>query len=181
MEAVTSALSGLASDPAGTLEKLKVKATSTGDKMAATLEGIPMVGDQIKTVLVMAAEATSLPSGLILSGIAGVLMLIALLIIGLTNIVTMVAFSVPAIETIHTLKKPESEAKEVLEKTCMPLYWIVFSFMLMLEDILEVIPYCECPRSSASPPRRIGPHSMRCPLRPETCKFCKSNVAAQAL
>eukprot|EP01052_Picozoa_sp_SAG31_P016480 SAG31_NODE_1093_length_9952_cov_16.099056_15_plen_92_part_00 len=35
------------------------------------------------------------------------------------------------------------EAAKDIEKTYMPLYWIVFCFMLTAEDILGCIPYCE--------------------------------------
>jgi hypothetical protein len=111
-----------AADPAKLLNE-------TSETLKSATKGTP-----VESGLLILKEKTGVDEGLLALAISAVLALISYLLLGVTNIITVVAFGWPAFKSVKMLQLDPEQAEEAIQATAMPLYWIVFSFILVLES-----------------------------------------------
>jgi len=109
------------SDPASAL-------TDAAGHMKAAISDTP-----VQPFAKQLADAAGQPDeGLVMVGVVALGLLIGLFIIGAVNIVTGVGFVVPAYSTLQTMQGSNAE-KDIMAKM-VPVYWIVFSGLLVFEQ-----------------------------------------------
>ena len=81
-------------------------------------------------LLAAATDATQMPEGLLVLCASALLLLILVLIIGLSSAVTMIGFFPTALLSLRMLDEVDRDVA-----TAMPLYWLVFTLLLLLESI----------------------------------------------
>jgi hypothetical protein len=112
--------SQLLSNPVGALSEY-------GRPLAEGLRATPGAG----AALAMAHDTSQLDEGLLSVLFACVLLLLTSLIFGLSCLVTLLAFFPPAALSVRML----GNAPNMETATAMPLYWIVFSLLLLVESV----------------------------------------------
>eukprot|EP01052_Picozoa_sp_SAG31_P016479 SAG31_NODE_1093_length_9952_cov_16.099056_14_plen_93_part_00 len=90
MESVTAAF-----------DKVLEYSDTAGSALRKETAKMPLVGVKSEEVLAEGSKATGLPENQLLVGVCGFLSLIVLLVLGLTNVVTVVAFGGPALSSIR--------------------------------------------------------------------------------
>ena len=91
-------------------------------------------GTPVENGLVMLKKETGVDEGMLAFAISVALVLLACLLLGVANITTVVAFGWPAFESVNMLQLDPEQAAKVIQAAAMPLYWVVFSFILVLES-----------------------------------------------
>eukprot|EP01051_Picozoa_sp_SAG22_P005463 SAG22_NODE_325_length_12333_cov_263.779222_2_plen_172_part_00 len=128
-------------DAVSNTDKVKADVLSEIDSVGATLSGYT-TGTPAEQYVKQAAVATGvLSEGQLLVSCLAALLSVAMVACGLSNMVTVFAFAIPAAQSFHMLAKPEAEATKDVVSTAMPLYWIVLAVLITLEDWLAVLPW----------------------------------------
>ena len=108
----------LTSDP---IQCLSVYSTPLTTKLTAT---------PLKGLIEQAAEAASVPQGLVVFVGATVVLLVMIMFAGLSAVTTVLGLLLPAVWTLQML----CTGLDASAATAMPLYWILFTGLLLLED-----------------------------------------------
>ena len=85
----------------------------------------------LKGLIDQAAEAAGVPQGLVVFAAASVTLLLMVVFAGLSAVTTILGLLLPAVWTLQML----CTGLDASAATAMPLYWIIFTGLLMLEDI----------------------------------------------
>jgi hypothetical protein len=118
------------------VQKMKEYATDPAKLLNEASETLKSAtkGTPVEDGLVMLKKETGVDEGMLAFAISVALVLLACLLLGVANITTVVAFGWPAFESVNMLQLHPEQAAKVIQAAAMPLYWVVFSFILVLES-----------------------------------------------